>query len=133
MKNTSGSPDTQSAFRQSRGLYCGRTIDHHSGVHVLLNIVLELLDWPVQSHMTTLTFGHARPGILKVASTELLDEPTWRPILLIVCETEPEEVDDHERQHRQPRDDQIQLTIQQSRVSTTTMITRFVNSVHSKI
>ena len=45
-----------------------------------------------------------------------LDEPTCPPALLIVCETEPEEVDDHERQHRQPRDGQIQLTILQSRV-----------------
>ena len=52
-----------------------------------------------------------------------LDEPTWPLILLIVCETEPEEVDDHERQHRQRRDGQIQLTIQQSRVPTMTMIT----------
>ena len=38
------------------------------------------------------------------------------PILLTVCETEPEEVDDHERQYRRPRDGQVQLTIQQSRV-----------------
>ena len=45
-----------------------------------------------------------------------LDGPTWPLILLIVCGTEPEEVDDHERQHRQPRDGQVQLTIQQSRV-----------------
>ena len=52
-----------------------------------------------------------------------LDEPTWPIILLIVCETEPEEVDDHERQHRQPRDGKIQLTIQQSRVPTLTMTT----------
>ena len=45
-----------------------------------------------------------------------LDEPTSPPILLIVCEMEPEDVDDHERQHRQPRDGQIQLTVLQSRV-----------------
>ena len=44
-----------------------------------------------------------------------LDERTCPPILLIVFETEPEEVDDHERQHRQPRDGQIQLTVLQSR------------------
>ena len=52
-----------------------------------------------------------------------LDEPTWPLILFIGCETEPEDVDDHERQHRHPRDGQIQLTIQQSRVPTMTMIT----------
>ena len=51
-----------------------------------------------------------------------LDEPTWPLILLIVCETEPEEVDDHERQHRQPRDGQIQLTTQQSRAPTLTIV-----------
>ena len=38
------------------------------------------------------------------------------PILLTVCETEQEEVDDHERQHRRPRDGQVQLTVRQSRV-----------------
>ena len=62
-----------------------------------------------------------------------LDEPNWQPILFFVCETEPEEVDDHERQHRQPRDGQIQLTITQSRAPTMTMISRFVSSAHSKL
>ena len=38
------------------------------------------------------------------------------PNLLIVCETEPEEVDDHEHQYRRPRDGQVQLTILQSHV-----------------
>ena len=54
------------------------------------------------------------------------------PILLTVCETEPEEVDDHGRQHRRPRDGQVQLTIRQSRVQIRTQA-RFkqANHVHS--
>ena len=42
-----------------------------------------------------------------------LDEPTFPPILLIICETEPEEVDDHERSCRRPRDGQVQLSCEQ--------------------
>ena len=49
----------------------------------------------------------------------------------VVAVTEPEEVDDHERQHRQPRDGQIQLTMQQSRVPTMTMTTVFFFQLRS--
>ena len=45
---------------------------HHRAVPVSLNIVLELLDWRVQSNMTTLTSWHARRSILRETFSELL-------------------------------------------------------------
>ena len=69
--------------------------------------------------------------------TDKIDSPIGIPTNVaqveeVVAVTEPE-VEEHERQHRQPRDGQIQLIMQQSRVPTMTMITRFVSSAHSKL
>ena len=58
------------------------------------------------------SFGHWRQLYCQLR----LDETTCPPVLLVVCEREPEEVDDHERQYRRPRVVQVQLTILQSRV-----------------
>ena len=68
---------------------------------------------------------YGEPTEVNATTRPQLDEPTWPPILLSVCETEPEEVGDQERQHRQPRVGQIQLTMQQSREPTMTITTRF--------
>ena len=46
------------------------------------NNVLKLLDWRVQSQMTALISRHARPGILRETSPELL------------CSVQVEEVDE---------------------------------------
>ena len=45
---------------------------HHSAVRVSLNMSLSPLDWRVQPHMTTRASSHARPGILRETSSELL-------------------------------------------------------------
>ena len=45
---------------------------HHSAVRVSLNMSLSPLDWRVQPHMTTRTSLHARPGMLRETSSELL-------------------------------------------------------------
>ena len=53
---------------KSRGLYCERDW-RHMAVHAPLIVVLEPLDWRVQSHTTTLT---PRPGTLRETSSEFL-------------------------------------------------------------
>ena len=40
-------------------------------VHLSLNVFLNLLDWPVQSEVTTLTAWYARPTTLSETSSEI--------------------------------------------------------------
>ena len=60
---------TSMGWKSSR-LDCARKASKTRAVHLSLNVFLNLLDWPVQSEVTTLTAWYARPTTLSETTSE---------------------------------------------------------------
>ena len=56
---------------KSTRLDCAGKASKTRAVHLSLNVFLNLLDWPVQSEVTTLTAWHTRPTTLSETTSEI--------------------------------------------------------------